>query len=294
MDVVTHRPLAGHRPSAALASRADRIREHIVAMCAGVEGGHMGGSLSVVEVLTALYFAVMRVDPRRPDDPARDIFLLSKGHAAIGLYATLAEAGYFDAAELAGFGTVGSRLMAHPVRTVPGVEMPTGSLGHGLALGAGFALGARLRGRDRRAFVVLGDGELQEGSVWEGAMGAAALGLDNLVAVVDRNGLQITGDTERICALEPLADRWRSFGWSVRECPGHDLDALVEALGSAPWQPGRPSVVIARTTKGAGVPFAEGKAQGHYMKVSPRQQAQARVAIARAASVRAALEAVDA
>jgi transketolase len=294
MDVVTHPAPNGRRLSVALADRADRIREHVVAMCAGAEGGHLGGSLSVVDVLTALYFAVLRVDPRRPDDPERDILLLSKGHAAIGLYATLAERGYFDPAELAGFGTRGSRLMAHPVRTVPGVEMPTGSLGHGLALGAGFALAARLHGRDRRSFVVLGDGELQEGSVWEGAMGAAALGLDNLVAVVDRNGLQITGDTERICPLEPLADRWRSFGWSVRECPGHDLAALVEALGSAPWQPGRPSVVIARTTKGAGVPFAEGKAQGHYLKVSPRQQAQARAAIARAASVRAALEDVDA
>jgi transketolase len=293
MGVVTHPRLTG-RHATVLASRADRIREHIVAMCAGAEGGHLGGSLSVVEVLTALYFAVLRADSQRPDDPARDILLLSKGHAAIGLYATLAEAGYLDPAELPGFGTLGSRLMAHPVRAVPGVELPTGSLGHGLALGAGFALGARLQGRDRRAFVVLGDGELQEGSVWEAAMGAAALGLDNLVAVIDRNGLQISGDTERICPLEPLADRWGSFGWSVRECPGHDLDALVEALASAPWQPGRPSVVIARTTKGAGVPFAEGKAQGHYLKVSPRQQAQARAAITRAALVRAALENVDA
>jgi transketolase len=294
MDVVTHPQPTGRRHSTVLAGRADRIREHIVTMCAGAEGGHLGGSLSVVEVLTALYFAVMRGDPHRPDDPARDILLLSKGHAAIGLYATLAEAGYFDPAELAGFGTLGSRLMAHPVRAVPGVELPTGSLGHGLALGAGFALAARLQGRDRRAFVVLGDGELQEGSVWEAAMGAAALGLDNLVAVIDRNGLQITGETEQICRLEPLADRWRSFGWSVRECPGHDLDALVDALAGAPWQPGRPSVVIARTTKGAGVPFAEGRVQGHYLKVSPRQQAQARAAIARAASVRAALEDVDA
>ncbi len=294
MDLVTpHRLTSRH--SAALAGRADRIREHIVAMCAGTEGGHLGGSLSVVEVLTALYFAVLRADPQRPDDPARDVLLLSKGHAAIGLYATLAEAGYLDPAELAGYGTVGSRLMAHPVRSVPGVEMPTGSLGHGLALGAGFALGARLHGRpDRRAFVVLGDGELQEGSVWEAAMGAAALGLDNLVAVVDRNGLQITGETERICPLEPLADRWRSFGWSVRECPGHDLDLLVEALACAPWQPGRPSVVIARTVKGAGVPFAEGKTPGHYLKVSARQQLQARAALARAASVRAALADVDA
>ncbi len=294
MAVITGHQAPGRECSQALTERADRIREHIVTMCAGVEGGHLGGSMSVVEVLTALYFAVLRVDPQWPEDPARDILLLSKGHAAIALYATLAEAGYFDAAELAGFGTYGSRLMAHPVRGVPGIEMPTGSLGHGLALAAGFALAARLQGRDRRAFVVLGDGELQEGSVWEAAMGAAALGLDNLVAVVDRNGLQITGDTERICPLEPLADRWRAFGWSVLECDGHDLDTLVELFGSAPWQPGRPSIMIARTIKGAGVPFAAGKAQGHYLKVSPRQQVQARAAIARAASAQAVLADVDA
>jgi transketolase len=279
----------GRNWTAELSGQTDRIREHIVAMCTGVEGGHLGGSLSLVEILTSLYFAVLNVDPRRADDPERDIFILSKGHGALALYATLAERGFFDPAELAGFGAWGSRLMAHPVRAVPGVEMPTGSLGHGLALGAGFALAARLDRRPRRSFVVLGDGELQEGSVWETAMGAAALSLDNLVAIVDRNGLQITGDTERVCPLEPLADRWRSFGWSVYERPGHDLDALVPTLADAPWEPGRPSVLIAHTVKGAGVPFAAGLVQSHFLKVSPRQQARASVAIARAALSRAEL-----
>jgi transketolase len=267
--------------TADLPGHAARIREHIVAMCGGAEGGHLGGSLSLVEILTALYFDVMRVDPAQPDDPMRDILLLSKGHGAIGLYATLAERGYLDPAELAGFGSPGSRLMAHPVRSVPGVEMPTGSLGHGLALGLGFALAARLDHNPRRSFVVLGDGELQEGSVWEAAMGANALGLDNVVAVVDRNGLQITGETEQVCPLEPLAGRWRAFGWAVRECPGHDLDALVEALDSAPWQPGRPSVLIANTTKGAGIGFIAGLVRSHFLKLSQRQQVRALAALPR-------------
>jgi transketolase len=160
-----------------LLERAHRIREHIVDMCAGEEGGHLGGSMSLVEILVALYFAVLRVDPRAPDDPGRDLLLLSKGHGAIGLYATLAERGFFPVEELAGYATPGSRLMGHPVRAVPGVELPSGSLGHGLALANGLALGARLDGLDRRCYVVLGDGELQEGSVWEAAMAAASLGL---------------------------------------------------------------------------------------------------------------------
>lgn len=285
---LTLRPTADRAATTALSRRAERIREHIVTMCASAEGGHLGGSMSAVEILTALYFAVLDVDPRHPNAPDRDILLLSKGHAAIGLYATLAERGFLDPGELAGFGTPASRLMAHPVRSVPGVELPTGSLGHGLALGAGFALAARLDGRrrvdgrPRRSFVVLGDGELQEGSVWEAAMGAAALRLDNLVAVVDRNGMQITGDTEQVCPLEPLAQRWRAFGWAVRECAGHDLGALVELLGSAPWQPGRPSVLIAHTTKGAGVPFAAGLVQSHFVKLSQRQHVRAMAALSQA------------
>jgi transketolase len=262
--------------SAKLSSHATRIREHVAQMCAGVEGGHLGGSMSIVEIMTALYFAVLRVEPGRMDDPNRDIFVLSKGHGAVALYATLAERGFIDPAELPGFGGWGSRLMAHPTRAVPGVELPTGSLGHGLALGAGFAVAARLDGRARRSFVVLGDGELQEGSVWEAAMGAVALGLDRLVAVVDRNGLQITGRTEQVCALEPLADKWRAFGWAVRECDGHDLDELVDALDGAPWEPGRPSVLIARTVKGNGLSFAAGKVESHFAKFTPRTLERAR------------------
>jgi transketolase len=262
-----------------LAAQALRVRQHVVDMCASVEGGHLGGSMSATDVLVALYFAVLRVDPAAPDDPDRDIFLLSKGHAAIGLYATLAERGFFEVDELASYTRNGSRLMAHPVRAVPGVELPTGSLGHGLALGLGFALAARLTGRPRRAFVLLGDGELQEGSCWEAALGAAAQRADNLVAIVDRNRLQLTGETEAIAGLEPLAERWRSFGWSVSEVDGHDHGALVEALSTAPWQEGRPRVLIAHTVKGHGAPPMAGKVSSHYATLTPRLHARLRHAL---------------
>lgn len=258
---------------------AARIRAHVVDMCAGPEGGHLGGALSSVEVLTALYFSVLNVDPRRPDDPARDRFLLSKGHAAIGLYATLAERGFLPVGELAGYGRPGSRLMGHPVRAVPGVELPTGSLGHGLALACGFALAHRYARRDARSFVLLGDGELQEGSVWEAAIAAATLRLDRLVAVVDRNGLQLTGPTDGIAPMEPLADRWRSFGWSVRDVDGHDAAELAHHLSAAPWEPGKPSVLIARTVKGHGLPFLAGRAASHYVTLSPRNHARAVAAL---------------
>lgn len=265
---------------------ATRIRSHVVDMCAGPEGGHLGGAFSCADVLTALYFSVLNVDPDRPDDPDRDRFLLSKGHAAVGLYATLAERGFFPVRELAGYGRPGSRLMGHPVRAVPGVELPTGSLGHGLALACGFALANRYAGRTSRSFVLLGDGELQEGSVWEAAIAAASLKLDRLVAVVDRNGLQLTGATEDIAPMEPLAERWRSFGWSVRDVDGHDPALLAELLDEAPWEPGKPSVLIARTVKGHGLPFLAGRSASHYVTLSPRNHARALNALARTESLR--------
>ncbi|MEV6980969.1 transketolase [Sphaerisporangium sp. NPDC051017] len=269
-------PETGAAPdSEFLRETALRIRRHIVDMCAGPEGGHLGGSLSSADILTVLYFSVLRCDPAAPHDPARDVFLLSKGHGAIGLYATLAERGYFPVSELETYARPGGRLMGHPVRAVPGVEMPTGSLGHGLALGLGFALSARLASRTNRAFVLMGDGELQEGSCWEAAIAASAQGADNLVAVVDRNGLQLTGETEGIAPLEPMAERWRSFNWAVREVDGHDHEALREALASAPWEPGRPSLVVARTVKGQGLPMVAGKVHSHYATLSERMHARA-------------------
>lgn len=266
---------APSRGGADLAGIALRIRRHVVDACAGPEGAHLGGSLSCADLLAALYFRVLRVDPERPHDPHRDVFLLSKGHAAVGLYAALAERGFLDPAELSGFGRPGSRLMAHPVTAVPGVELPTGSLGHGLALGLGLALAARLTGSPRRVFVLMGDGELQEGSVWEAAQYAAAQCADNLVAIVDRNGLQLGGPTEKVVGLEPLADRWVAFGWAVREVDGHDPDAVASVLEQAPWEPGRPGVLVARTVKGQGLPMVAGQVRSHYATLSPRMHARA-------------------
>lgn len=258
---------------------AARIRTHIVDMCALPEGGHLGGSFSCTEILTALYFSVLHIDPERPHDPDRDRFVLSKGHAAIGLYATLAERGFFDTKELAGYGQPGSRLMGHPVRAVPGVEMPTGSLGHGLALASGFAIANRLAGRDARSFVLMGDGELQEGSVWEAAVAASTQRLDRLVAIVDCNGLQLTGATKSIAPMEPLGARWRAFGWAVKEMDGHNAEKVAETINAAPWEPGKPSVLIARTVKGQGLPFLADRAASHFVKLSQRNHARARRAL---------------
>jgi transketolase len=248
---------------------ADKVREHIVNMCAGPDGGHLGGSLSLVEILSTLYFEVLRIDPKDPYAAGRDILILSKGHGAIALYAVLAERGFIQVSDLETFGQPGSRLMGHPVRSVPGVEMPTGALGHGLALGNGFALAAP----ERRCFVVLGDGELQEGSVWEAAMATSNLGLANLMAVVDRNGLQLGGETEATMALEPLADRWRAFGWAVRQVDGHDPSALRKAFLAT--EPGRPVVVLAHTIKGHGLPYIQGRPECHYARLSERQRTRA-------------------
>ncbi|WP_316520104.1 transketolase [Kitasatospora brasiliensis] len=263
-----------------LEEHALRVRELIVEMCGNPEGGHLGGSMSLVETLVTLYHSVLRIDPQHPDAPDRDLLVLSKGHGAIGLYAALAERGFFPEEELTGYGVPDGMLTAHPNPAVPGVEMPTGSLGHGLPLGVGFALDARLAGSDRRCFVLLGDGELQEGSVWEAAMAAASHRLDRLVAVVDRNGLQITGPTENTAGLEPLAERWRSFGWTAIEVDGHDPARLQTALGGAPQVAGRPTVVIARTVKGKGLPHVEGQARSHYARLAGRQQKRALAVLA--------------
>jgi transketolase len=253
-----------------LTERAHRARESVLVMAATAHGTHVGGSLSAVDILTVLYGGVLRVRPDQPQWADRDWFVLSKGHASAALYAVLAEHGYFPRDECRTYGEHGSRLAGHPLRRLPGVEFPTGSLGHGLSLATGVALAAARTGRGSRAFVLLGDGELQEGSNWEAMMFAAQLGLDNLTAIVDRNGWQISGRTEESVALEPLHDRWRSFGWSVVEVDGHDLDALRAALTSVPSAPGRPTVIIARTIKGRGVPIFEDRKKSHYVQLTPR------------------------
>ncbi len=245
------------------------IREHILAMATGPEGAHLGGSLSIVEILTILYFVVMRVQPENPAWEERDFFILSKGHASAALYATLAERGFFPREDLLHYARFGQQLAGHPLRSVAGVEFPTGSLGHGLSLGTGRALAARRDGRTNRAFVVLGDGELQEGSVWEAAMAAAHFKLTNLIAIVDRNGLQINGATEERMGLEPLADKWRSFGWGVVELDGHSFPDLLNALERLPLQPEKPSVLIAQTTKGRGIRFLSNQKKSHHVSLTP-------------------------
>jgi transketolase len=251
------------------------MRRHVVAMAASPEGTHAGGSLSCVDILAVLYFDVLRLRPEEPNWPERDRFVLSKGHASAALYAALAERGFIETAELATYSRPGGRLGGHPTTAVPGVEMGTGSLGHGLSLGAGMALAARWDRRTSRTFVLLGDGELQEGSVWEAAMFAGQHRLGSLVAVVDRNHWQQSGRTEDIVGLEPLADRFRAFGWDCVDVDGHDIAALRAALSPLRPDTGPPCVVIARTTKGRGVGFLQDRRESHYARLSPRLLARA-------------------
>lgn len=262
---------------AELTERAYRVRRRVLEMGASAEGTHLGGSLSAADLLTVLYGSVLRVRSREPDWPERDWFVLSKGHAAACLYAVLAEYGFIPEQECRTYASPGSRLAGHPLRRLEGVELPTGSLGHGLSLAAGAAIAARRLGRPARSFVLMGDGELQEGSVWEAAMSAAHQRLDNLVAVVDRNGWQITGRTEETLSLEPLADRWRSFGWTVVPVDGHDIAALLAAFAAVPGPAGRPVVLLASTVKGRGVPMLEDRKKSHYVKLTPQMYHRASV-----------------
>ena len=251
-------------PDAADLQRIARnVRRDIVSMTAEAGSGHPGGSLSAVELLVALYFRVMRHRPDAPDWPDRDRFIESKGHACPVLYSVLARSGYFPVEELATFRKINSRLQGHAKIGTPGVEMSSGSLGQGLSFGIGAALGARLDGRDSRVYVLLGDGELNEGQVWEAAMAAPFYKLDNLTAIVDRNGIQNDRSTAEVMGLEPLADRWRAFGWHVRETDGHDAAQVLDALDEARQVQGRPTVIIARTVKGKGVSFMENNPAFH-------------------------------
>ena len=232
--------------------------------------GHPGAALSIVEILTALYFDVMQIDPASPRDPDRDRFVLSKGHGCMALYATLARRGYFDPAHLVTFRHVDSLLQGHPdMGRTPGVDMTSGSLGHGVSAAVGMALDARMRGSESITYVLLGDGELQEGLIWEGAMAAAKYGLDKLVAIVDGNGLQSGGRVADIMPIEPLAAKWQAFGWHTVETDGHDVDGLIEALRSR--SAGRPTVILAQTIKGKGDPRMEGDNRWHQACPAPSQ-----------------------
>ena len=242
-----------------LAALALRVREHCLRMTAG-GGCFIGASLSCADLLVHLYSRVLDVRPDTLDDPGRDYLLLSKGHDVPALYATLAELGFFPVERLGNHLATTDSIYWHPNRSVPGVEFHSGSLGHLLAVGIGIALDIRLRGGRSRVFVVLGDGELDEGSVWESCLVAAAQGLDNLIAVVDRNGLQANCRTEELVPLEPLPAKFQAFGWSCRTVDGHSFEALDGAFAVLPAVPGRPTAVVARTVRGKGVPSLEDRA----------------------------------
>ncbi len=242
---------------------ANERRADAITMIHRAQTGHTGGALSVLDVLSVLYYDVLRVRPQQPDWPDRDRFLLSKGHSVEGYLAILADKGFFPKEELRTFSQAGSRLIGHPNNAVPGVEVCTGALGHGLPVGVGLSLAAKRTGRDYRTFVVMGDGEQAEGSVWEAAMAAANYRLDNLYAIVDRNGLQISGPTEDVMALENFHDKWAAFGWDVCEADGNDVEALLAYFHSERPK-GKPHCLIARTTKAKGLPFAENRKEWHH------------------------------
>lgn len=246
-----------------IAAATKRARHNIIEMIYAGGSGHPGGSLSAVEILAGLYLRVMKHDPSDPRWPDRDRFVLSKAHAVPVLYAYLAECGYLDEKELGTFRQLNSRLQGHSkMGSVPGVEMSGGSLGQGLSFSIGHCLAARLDGRDYRVFCLLGDGEQDEGQVWEAAMAAAHYGLDRLVAIIDRNGVQNDGHVKDIMRQDPLPDKWAAFGWDVLEVDGHAQDAVIEAL-EAPIAAGKPRAIIAETVKGRGVSFMQGTAAWH-------------------------------
>lgn len=243
---------------------AKTLRRHIITMIGAAGSGHPGGSLSAVEILTALFFKEMRYDPSDPGWSDRDRFILSKGHAAPALYAVLAELGYLPREELATLRRLGSRLQGHVDRNMtPGVEMSSGSLGQGLSFAIGVALAGRLDSRSYRVYALLGDGECDEGQVWEAAMAAAHFKLDGLVTIIDHNGLQLDGWTRDIMNLEPLPLKWQSFGWHVLEIDGHDLAQVTGALEKARTVKGQPTAIIAHTVKGKGVSFMENNVDYH-------------------------------
>lgn len=255
---------------------ARRLRAQVVSLSHRGRSPHLGSCLSCIDILVAAYFGVLRLDPRRADDPDRDRFILSKGHAAPALYATLAERGFFSPALLDNYNQNGGILAEQPSPgCVPGLEAATGSLGHGLSIGAGMALAGRVEGRGYRVYALLSDGECNEGSVWEAAMFAAAQRLDRLCAIVDYNRWQATGRSDEVMALAPLVEKWRAFGWTAHEVDGHDIGALRDLLSEVPDESGRPIALVARTVKGKGVSFMEDDNNWHYRIPSEEELAAA-------------------
>ncbi|SCZ80779.1 transketolase [Acidaminobacter hydrogenoformans] len=262
--------------SADLQNISRQIRKDIIQMTHAAKSGHPGGSLSAVEILTTLYFDEMNIDPSEPKRASRDLFVLSKGHAAPVLYAALARRGYFDPAELLTLRQLGSRLQGHPdMKNIPGVEMSTGSLGQGFSTAVGMAVAARVMGNSRRVYALLGDGELNEGLIWEAAMSGAHYKLSNLTAILDFNGLQIDGTNDEVMSVSPVDQKFRSFGWNVIMAEGHDFDDLKRAFKEARACSSAPSVILAKTVKGKGVSFMEDQVGWHGKAPSAEEMARA-------------------
>lgn len=245
-----------------LENKARQIRRNLLTMIFESKAGHTGGDLSCADIMVALYYDVMRIRPTEPNWPGRDYFVLSKGHCAEVYYAILADLGFFPFEELKTFMGFGSRLIGHPTNKVPGIEINTGALGHGLSAGVGMALGLKMDEKPNRVYVLMGDGEQGEGSIYEAAMAASHYGLDNLTAIIDRNYLQIAGNTEDVIKLEPLDKRWEAFGWQVQKVDGHDIKALLVALKDDAL--GKPRLLIAETVKGKGVAEMENEPKWHH------------------------------
>lgn len=241
-----------------------QYRKKILEIIHRAKAGHTGGSLSCIDILNVLYNHVMNVSPENFSDPNRDRYIQSKGHSVEALYTILADRGFFSVEALNTLGQYGSWFIGHPTRKVPGIEHNTGALGHGLPVSVGLALAAKTDGRSYRVFTLLGDGELTEGSNWEASMAAAHYRLDNLVVIVDRNGLQITGPTEQVMRLESLADRFKAFGYAIRVCNGNDIADLVRTFAELPFELGKPGLIIANTIKGKGVSFIENQVKWHH------------------------------
>lgn len=245
--------------------KAQELRRLIFKTICNGGGGHIPASLSIVEILTVLYYSVLRIDPQHPKDPDRDRFVLSKGHGGVALYAVLADKGFLDKSHLNTYGKKGTILGGHPdMYKVPGIEASTGALGHGFPFAVGMALAGKMDGKKYRVFTLLGDGECQEGSIWEAALFSPQHCLDNLTAIIDYNKFQAMDRLETIVGLEPLPDKWRSFGWAVKEVDGHNQEELKKIFSEAPFEKGKPSLVVAHTVKGKGISFMENVPIWHY------------------------------
>lgn len=258
-----------------LQDKARQIRRDLVTMIYEAKAGHIGGSLSSTDIMTVLYYSIMKTDPQNPKWEDRDRFILSKGHSVEAYYCILADKGFFPKEKLKTFCSFGTTLIGHPNNKNAGVEMNTGALGHGLPVAVGMALAGKMDKKAYRVFTLMGDGEQAEGSVWEAAMAGAHYKLDNLIAIIDRNKLQISGSTEDVMSLEPLEDKWTSFGWNVVSVDGNSVEELQEVLEAAPGVPGKPTLIMAYTTKGKGISFMENVAKWHHGVPSNEQYKQA-------------------